>query len=257
MHLTQRKPKALQGLLALLLLALLPTGLAQAQFADEVWIEVNWFDRVDDPTCTGACCGFLSQQPRADFLTHVTDRKSWPTTFARTQVFSALISLFRKPCDDGTTVHQRFTGAELQQLATFFDQSDLKVAVDVAAFRINNPGICEISNGTNLTGENQAQSDYHHYFERWYTAGGRVDHFSLDHPIWWMFLHQNNLAQQIPNSSWADPECANMSLADGAQEIADYFVTLKGLVESHPSGTTFEPRIGVWESSSGLSLPNR
>jgi len=106
---------------------------------------------------------------RDDYLSQMTNLENWPTVYANTAVFKQFIeSLY----DD------KYSDAELKQLATFAREAGLKCAFEIGALRwspeLYGPG----------SGKKYAAQEIK-VLQRWVDAGGTIDYLSTDHAVMW------------------------------------------------------------------------
>lgn len=127
---------------------------------------------------------------RDDYLSEVTKLENWPTVYANTAVFKQFIeSLY----DD------KYSDAELKQLATFAREAGLKCAFEIGALRwapeLYGPG----------SGKKYAAEEIK-VLQRWVDAGGTVDYLSTDHAVMWnvglCLQGAKPMAPYVENPDW-------------------------------------------------------
>ena len=155
---------------------------------------------------------------RDDYVSQLTDLENWPTVYANTAVYKQFIE---------SLGGNKYSDAELQQLATFTREAGLKCAFEIGSLRwsptLYGPG----------SGKQYAAQEIK-VLQRWVDAGGTVDYLSTDHAVMWnvglCLQGAKPMAPYVKNPDWRvvlDEVC------DSLQMIQQAFPEAKiGMIES-------------------------
>ena len=161
---------------------------------------------------------------RDDYVSQMTNLENWPTVYANTAVFKQFIE---------SLGGDKYSDAELKQLATFTREAGLKCAFEIGALRwspaLYGPG----------SGKQYAAQEIK-VLQRWVDAGGTVDYLSTDHAVMW------NVGLCLQGAKPMAPYVANPDWRVVLDEVVDSLVMIH---EAFP-----EAKIGMIESLGYFSV---
>lgn len=132
----------------------------------------------------------VTREIRDDFLEQVTDTNNWPTVHARASVFKQFIE---------SLSGEKYSDEELEKLALFTRDAELKCAFEIGALRWSPELYGEGS------GKRYAVTEVKK-LQRWVDAGGTVDYLSTDHAVMWnvglCLQGARPMAKYVPDPDW-------------------------------------------------------